>query len=75
MKRIKNEVQKMNKTLEIGKNYGSIFGLNEKQQMIFNGGISWTTKEGGREMTKECQKTTDSALAYINRPSSGTGLR
>jgi hypothetical protein len=74
VKEIKKEVLKMNK-LEIGKNYGSIFGLNEKQEMIFNGGISWTAKENGREMTKDCQKTTDAAFAYINRPSSGTGLR
>lgn len=58
----------MNK-LEIGKNYGSIFGLKEHQQMIFNGGISWTAKETGKEMTKECQKTTDNVLAQINKTS------
>jgi len=28
------------KNLEIGKNYGDIFGLTGNRQMIFNGGIS-----------------------------------
>ncbi len=39
----------------------------KKQAMIYNGGISWTAKEEGREMTIDCQKTTDKVLEYINR--------
>mgnify|MGYP006943672271 CR=1 FL=1 len=66
--RNKNEVREM-KNLEIGKNYGEIFGLTGNRQMIFNGGISWTAKEGEREMTMDSQKTTDNAIEYINRPS------
>jgi len=60
----------MTKELEIGKDYGSIFGLDSKkgQQMIYNGGISWTAKQGDKEMTKDSQSTTDNALTYINQP-------
>jgi len=55
--------------LIIGHNYADIFKIdkNKGQAMIFNGGISWTAKEGDREMTTDCQKTTDMAFAYINK--------
>jgi hypothetical protein len=56
------------RTLEVGHNYAEVFGLDiKKQAMIYNGGISWTAKEGDREMTMDSQKTTDNALEYINR--------
>jgi hypothetical protein len=57
--------------LIIGKDYYQIFGSNEpgKKQMIYNGGISWTAKDGDKEMTMDSQKQTDNALEYINRPS------
>lgn len=65
----------MNK-LEIGTNYADIFGLNpEKQSMTYNGGISWTAKEGEKEMTMDSQETTDNAIAYINQSGASTGLR
>jgi hypothetical protein len=52
-----------------GKDYGFVFGLdsNKNQHMIYNGGISWTAKDNGREMTIDCQKTTDKVIEYINR--------
>lgn len=59
----------MRKELKVGKNYGEIFGVDpQKGQMIYNGGISWTAKQGDKEMTKDSQSTTDNALAYINQP-------
>ena len=65
----------MTKELEIGKDYYSIFGQDQsgKKQMIYNGGISWTAKDGDRTMTMDSQKQTDSALEYINRPSVNMG--
>ena len=54
--------------LTVGNNYADVFGLDgEKKAMIYNGGISWTAKEAGREMTIDCQKTTDKVLEYMNR--------
>lgn len=64
----------MTKELVIGKNYGEIFGLDpQKGQMIYEGGIKWTAVQGERKMTKECQKTTDKVIAYINQPSYRVG--
>ena len=67
----------MKKELKIGKNYGEIFGLDEKsgKKMIYNGGISWTAIDGEKQMTMDSQKTTDNALKYINSASHGTGIR
>jgi hypothetical protein len=73
-----NETRNQNKTevvmarqLEVGKNYGEIFGLDPAQQkfMIFNGGVNWTAKNGDKTQTVDSQQTTDNAVAYINRPS------
>ena len=60
------------KTLVVGENYSTIFGLNaEGQKMIYNGGISWTACQivngESKSMTMDSQKTTDSALDYINK--------
>lgn len=65
------------KNLEIGKNYGEIFGLDEQKgkKMIYNGEISWTAIDGDKQMTMDSQKTTDNAIEYINRPSYGTGIK
>jgi hypothetical protein len=65
------------KNLEIGKNYGDIFGLDEQkgQKMIYNGGISWTAINGDKQFTKDSQETTDNAIKYINQPSYGMPLR
>jgi hypothetical protein len=67
----------MKKELVVGKDYYSIFGTDEtgNKKMIYNGGISWTAIDGERQMTKDCQRTTDKALEYINRPEYGTGIR
>ena len=64
----------MTKELVVGKNYGEIFGISkDKGQMIYNGGISWTAVQGDRQMVKESESTTKSALEYINRPSYKVG--
>ncbi|HCT30303.1 MAG TPA: hypothetical protein DIW31_06135 [Bacteroidales bacterium] len=67
------------KSLVIGKDYYGIFTGNNidtkgDKEMIYNGGISWTAKTGGKEMTMDSQKTTDAALEYINRPSYKVGI-
>jgi len=61
----------MEKTLEIGTDYGFVFGLdakNKNQHMIYNGADSWTAKEGSRERTADSAGTTAKVLEYINRP-------
>jgi hypothetical protein len=65
------------KNLEIGKNYGGIFGLNADsgKKMIYNGGDRWTAVKGEQSQTMDSAKTTAAALEYINRPSCGTGIR
>jgi len=66
----------MKKKLETGKDYGFVFGLDDEkgQHMIYNGGNSWTAKEGEREMTKEnAVETSEKVLAYINHPATTMG--
>lgn len=66
----------MNKTLEIGKDYGSIFGLTpEMGTMVYNGGDSWTGSNpaAGKTMTLIAPKQTERALEYINRPNVSMG--
>lgn len=57
------------KELEIGKDYGFVFGLGKEkaQAIIYNGGNSWTMREGDREQTIESAATTKKAVEYINR--------
>jgi len=63
-----------NTDLEIGRNYREIFGLSEGNEMIFNGGDSWTAKKtDGAEMTMESPKTTAAALEYLNKASISMG--
>jgi len=59
------------KTLEIGKNYGACFGLDadKGEKMIYLGGNKWRGENGGKSLEIESEKTTKSALEYINRPS------
>lgn len=66
----------MTQTLETGKDYGGIFGLSTEkgQQMIYNGGISWTAIQPGKQMTMDSQPMTDKATEYINRPSVHMGM-
>ncbi len=59
----------MKKQLEIGKDYGFVFGLDSEKgkAMIYNGNNSWTAKDGDREMTKEnATETSEKVLTYIN---------
>lgn len=51
--------------LEVGKNYGLIFGLDEGQgqKMVYNGGISWTAINGDLQLRDDNdQETTDLVL-------------
>lgn len=60
------------KTLEIGKDYGSIFGIDSKtgKKVIYMGGNTWKAVMPGKgEMVKESEGTTKNAIEYINRPS------
>lgn len=64
------------KSLEIGKDYGSIFGIDAKtgKQMIYLGGNTWKAVMPGKgEMVKESESTTKTAIEYINRPSHTMG--
>jgi len=79
-KRMAEQVKETVRQLVIGKDYYGIFAGNNidtkgDKEMIYNGGISWTAKAGGKEMTMDSQKTTDAALEYINRAGHGTGVR
>lgn len=59
------------KTLEIGKNYGSVFGLNAEkgQKAIYLGGNLWRAEKPGASAERESEDMTEAALEYINRPS------
>ncbi len=60
----------MKKKLEVGKNYGEIFGLSEeKGKMIYLGDNKWRAEQGNRQMEKECEATTAKVMAYINKSS------
>lgn len=63
----------MTKQLEIGHDYADTMQVKPGTQAIYNGGISWTLKGGGREMTQDSQKMTDATLAYINRANVSVG--
>lgn len=57
----------MTKTLEIGHDYASTFGLAKGCKMIYNGGISWTgIAPDGKSMTMDSQQQTDAATKAIN---------
>lgn len=63
------------KTLEIGKNYGEVFGLNpaDGNKLIYLGGTLFEGYKGEKTMQVNSQKTLDQVLAYINRPSVSMG--
>jgi len=63
-----------NKTLEIDKDYGSIFGLPTGCKMIYLGGISWRAIKPGAERVIESQVQTDKVLAYVNQPAIHMGM-
>ena len=57
----------MKKELEVGKDYGKMFGLKDGQHMVYNGNISWTATEGAKTMTMDSQKMTDDITKRINQ--------
>lgn len=65
----------MMKELEIGKDYGFVFGLDLKkdQHMIYGGGDAWTAKEGERTKQLDSPGTTTKVAEYINRPATLMG--
>jgi hypothetical protein len=61
----------MDKKLEIGTNYGDIFGLDPKKgmRMIYLGGNKWRCEKPGVVKEIEGEVTTKNAIEYINQPS------
>ena len=66
----------MEKTLEIGTNYGSCFGFEKEkgQQLIYQGGDTWLAINGETQKEVDSKDTTKKALEYINRPSIHMGM-
>lgn len=60
----------MKNELEIGHDYGFVFGLDTKkdQHMVYDGGNTWTAREGERARQMDSPGTTAKVLEYINRP-------
>ncbi|MFA4900862.1 MAG: hypothetical protein WC563_15195 [Brevundimonas sp.] len=57
------------KTLEIGHDYGSMFGLPKGCSMVFDGDDTWTaTKADGSKMTRKSPAQTAKVLADLSRP-------
>jgi len=65
------EESKMTTALIIGDDYAAIFGLDpdKGQHLIYKGGNKWLAQQPGSEREMESEKTTQSALEYVNRPS------
>ena len=62
----------MSKTLETGRDYAAIFGLDTGNgaKMIYRGGNTWEMhNEAGESMTVEAPEATANATEYVNRPS------
>ena len=53
--------------LEIGKDYGIIFGLDAKvgQKMIYNGSDNWTAINGDLQQTDDSPETTTEVINYL----------
>ena len=64
------------KTLEVGKDYGCVFGLESSKGMslVYQGGNKWLARKPGAESVIESAGTTAKALAYINQPSIHMGV-
>ncbi len=64
------EEKSMKKQLEIGKDYGFVFGLNAKkgQTMTYLGGIKFVASNGAQSKEADSQGTYDKVLDYINLP-------
>lgn len=60
-------MKKSQSGLEVGKDYGKIFGLDASkgQKFIYNGGISWTAIGINGEMTDDSQEATDDAKNHL----------
>lgn len=57
----------MVKSLEVGKDYGSLFGLDKSkdQHMIYNGNDAWTALDGTRQMSLHSKAQTQKALEIL----------
>lgn len=64
------EEKAMKKQLEIGKDYGFVFGLDAKkgQTMTYLGGIKFIASNGIQSKEADSQGTYDKVLDYINLP-------
>lgn len=58
----------MEEQLEIGHDYGSIFGLDKSkgQQAIYLGGNKWRLCKPGEERVVESEGTTRNAIKYVS---------
>ena len=65
----------MSKALEVGKNYGGVFGLDASKGacMVYMGGDNWQLQKPGVVKDVISADTTAKALAYINQPSVSMG--
>ena len=55
--------------LQIGKDYGDVFGLKAErgQHLIYMGGQTWKASSRGKEdMVKESKGTTEKVIIYLN---------
>lgn len=63
------------KTLEIGRNYGEIFGLDATKgnKIIYLGGTLFMAHKGEKTMEVDSAPTVEKIKEYINRPSVSMG--
>jgi len=66
----------MKKELEIGRNYWTVFGDNNGNQMLYLGGVKFRAVNGTTGAMKEIdsQDTYDKVSEYINRPTVQMGM-
>jgi hypothetical protein len=64
------------KELEIGRNYWTVFGDNNGNQLTYLGGVKFraTNAKNGVTGIKESQDTYDKIKAHINRPNCEMGI-
>lgn len=64
------------KQLEIGKDYGAIFGLDASKgsTLVYLGGDKWQATKPGATKELTSPGTTAKAVEYINRPAIRMGM-
>ena len=55
--------------LQVGKDYGDIFGLQKGEHLFYMGGETWKAVSPGKvDMVKESKGTTQKVIEYLNSP-------